>query len=225
MMEEPFALGARLSACAGMVREGRALADIGTDHAYLPIWLVRTGKIPRAFASDINEEPIQLAKEHIRRYEIADKITTFTADGMEKIPPDEVDDIVIAGMGGDNIAGILEGAPWLLSPRYRLILQPMSKAERLRAYLYSRQFFVLEEKPICEANRIYTVICAEYIPEPFHYSDFDIYAGRLDKKNPYAAALLQRQAGILRDMADGCAARHDDEGEKHFRTLAGQLLR
>lgn len=225
MMEEPFALGARLSACAAFVREGRVLADIGTDHAYLPIWLVRTGKIPRAFASDINEEPIQLAKEHIRRYEIDDKITAFTADGMAKIPPDEVDDIVIAGMGGDNIAGILEGAPWLLSPRYHLILQPMSKAERLRAYLYAHQFVILEEKPVCEANRIYTVICAEYTPEPFHYSDFDIYAGRLDKKNPCAAALLQRQAGILRDMADGCAVRHDDKGEKHFRALAEQLLR
>ncbi|MBQ5545864.1 MAG: SAM-dependent methyltransferase [Clostridia bacterium] len=218
-----FSLGARLAACADMVREGKVPADIGTDHAYLPIWLVQSGKVPRAYASDIHEEPIQSAKFNIKRYGLSDKIITFTADGLAKIPPDDVDDIIIAGMGGDAIAAILAQADWIRDEKYRLILQPMSHAERLREYLYRHGFTMIDEKPVCEANRIYTVIHATYSTNAKPFTEFDFYAGRLGPDNPLSVRLLEKQADILEAVADGMAAQQLPEQEAHWRSMSAQL--
>lgn len=223
-VERQLELGERLATCAEFVREGKISADIGTDHAYLPVYLVQKGIVPAAYASDINEEPVNSARKSIARYGLDEKIIAFTGDGLEKIPPDEVDDIIIAGMGGDNIAAILGEAEWLKNPRYRLILQPMSRASRLREFLFREGFAILSEKAICEADRIYTVICAEYSEISVEYAEYDIYAGRLDAADPNAAALLRKQAGILRSMAEGCAARGDTAGQEKYRRLAERLI-
>lgn len=224
MNETVFSLGARLEACAAFVREGSVLADIGTDHAYLPIWLTLKGKIQRAYASDINEEPIQSAIGNIEKYHLSDKIFTFTADGLTKIPHMEVDDIVIAGMGGDNIAEILHAADWVKNPRYRLVLQPMSRAERLREYLYRNSFDIITEKAMCEANRIYTVICAEYSEKPLHFDEFHFYVGRLGNDNEYSIKLIEKQAAILQDIANGMAVKGNIERERYYKALSEQLL-
>lgn len=224
MNERMFSLGTRLETCAGFVREGKIVADIGTDHAYLPIWLTATGKISRAYASDINEEPIKVAEENIAKHNLCDKITTFTGAGLEKIPQNDVDDIVIAGMGGDNIVGILNAAKWLKNGRYRLILQPMSKAEKLREYLYRSNFNIIEEKTACEANRIYTVICAEYSEDPLDFSEFDFYAGGLDNTDANARKLLRKQAAILLAEAEGRAKCGDLEGELLLKKLSNELI-
>lgn len=223
MEQKSFTLGARLEACAALVRRGKIPADIGTDHAYLPIWLVEHGAVPRAFASDINEEPIQSARRNISVHGLNEKITTFTANGLEKVPQNEVDDVIIAGMGGDNIAAILNGANWLKNPRYRLILQPMSRASRLREYLMRNGFGILTETAVCEAGRVYTVICAEYSGQGVSYSEFDIYAGKLDNSDPNASVLLMKQAAILRSAADGRSAQGDMEASEHYMQLAEQL--
>ena len=222
--EMTFELGARLDACADFVRRGKIPADIGTDHAYLPIWLVQTGKVPMAYASDINEEPIRSAKNNIESHRLDEKIITFTANGLEKIPCDNVDDIIIAGMGGDNIAAILDGGKWLKNARYRLILQPMSRTARLREYLFKNGFVIIDEKAVCEAGRIYTVICAAFSETNVLYDEFDLYAGRLDSSDPNAAELMKKQAGILLSMAEGCAAKKDYSGQAHYIMLAEKLI-
>ena len=225
--EKTIALGARLETCAGFVREGKIPADVGTDHAYLPIWLVQTGKVPEAYATDINEDPIKTARCNIASRGLSEKIKAFTTDGLEKIPYNEVDDIIIAGMGGDNIAAILSGAEWLKDKRYRLILQPMTRASRLREYLFSNGFDIISEKAVREAGKIYTVICAEYSGESWqrqdHADDYLIYAGCLDSSDANAAALLKKQAGILRSMSDGCAAKGDISGQRHYAELASRI--
>ena len=217
-------LGARLEACASFVRAGRIPADIGTDHAYLPIWLVSSGKHPRAYASDINEEPVRLATANIARYGLTDKIITLIANGLEKIPPDDVDDIIIAGMGGDNTAEIIAAAEWLRAPRYRLILQPMSHTERLREYLYTHGFTILSERPVCEAKRVYTVISAEFPANSAPFTELDFYIGRLPRDNPYGRALLEKQAGILLATADGMTVKGDQKAAAHWRGLAEQIM-
>ena len=222
--EKKFELGARLEACAGFVRQGKIPADIGTDHAYLPIYLVREGIVPMAYASDINEEPIISARNNIQKHGLTEKIINFTCDGLKKIPPDKVDDIIIAGMGGDNIATILNGADWLKNAGYRLILQPMSRASRLREYLFTNRFEITEEIAVCEAGRIYTVVCAQYSEQEIAYEDYDIYAGCLDCSDPNAAALMRKQAGILLSVAEGCAAKRDYSGQAHYIRLAERLL-
>lgn len=224
MPEKLFSLGARLEACTEFVRKGKIVADIGTDHAYLPIWLVATGKTPYAYASDINEEPIKLACANINKYHLSDKIIAFTGDGLKKIPQDNVDDIIIAGMGGDNIIGILSEAKWIKNPRYRLILQPMSKIEKLREYLFLNKFSIIEEKAVCEVNRIYTSICVEYRRNPIEYKELDFYIGRLSNSDEYSIKLLERQAKILTSEANGAAKSGNIETEKKLRKIVNGIL-
>lgn len=224
MNERMFSLGARLETCAAFVREGSVVADIGTDHAYLPIWLTVMGKVSHVYASDINEEPIKVAKENIAKYSLCDKVITFTGIGLEKIPPNDVDDIVIAGMGGDNIVGILDAAKWLKSRRYRLILQPMSKAEKLREYLYRNNFEIVNEKAVCEANRIYTIICTEYSNTAIDFSEFNFYAGCLSNDNEISRSLLKKQASVLLSEAAGHAKCGDFKSEQRLKKIAGELM-
>lgn len=223
MEQTLFSLGTRLETCASFVRKGKIPADIGTDHAYLPIWLVANHIVPMAFASDINEKPIRLAEKNIERFGYTDKVKTFTANGLEKIPSDKVDDIIIAGMGGDNIAAILSGVNWLSDPRYRLILQPMTRASVLRKYLFENGFEILQEKALCESKKLYTVICAQYSTKHHSYSDFDIYAGKLDSTDEKAASLLLKQAAILRSAAEGSATSGNLEQSKKYEALANEL--
>jgi Predicted SAM-dependent methyltransferase len=223
MNHKPIYPGARLEACASFARKGKVAADIGTDHAYLPIWLIQNHISRRVYASDINEEPINVARKNIEEYALTEKIITFTGDGLEKVPREEVDDIIVAGMGGDNIASIIDGAKWLCNRRYRLILQPMSHTERLREYLYSHGFLILTEKAVCESRRLYTVICAEFSGEEFSFDEYDIYAGRLTGTDPDSAAILKKQAGILRAEAEGMARKGNKTEEERLRSLSERL--
>ena len=110
-LDKLFSLDGRLSVCASLVRNGARLADVGTDHAYLPIWLAKNGKIISAVASDNRKKPLAAGMENIERYGCSEIVSTRLCAGLDDISPDEADDIVIAGMGGEMIAGILENAP------------------------------------------------------------------------------------------------------------------
>ena len=129
-----FRLDPRLELCASFVREGCRLADIGTDHAYLPVWLLKKEKISYAIAADIHLGPLRRAEKNIRKYHVEEKVSIRLSDGLETVFPIEVDDIVIAGMGGETIAKIIAEAPWLKDEKKHLILQPMTSAEDLRRY-------------------------------------------------------------------------------------------
>lgn len=156
-----FQLDRRLQTCASMVRENQVLADIGTDHAYLPIWLVKKGVIQKAIAADINMGPLQKAAFNIRRYNVGKQVDARLSDGLELIFPNEADDIVIAGMGGELIADIIEKAPWLKDVQKHLILQPMTSAPELRTYLTEHGFAVKQEQAVQDGDHIYTVMRAE----------------------------------------------------------------
>lgn len=133
-----FRLGNRLALCASMVREGTKLADVGTDHAYLPIWLARKGRVSSAIAADVKPLPLRSAEQNIRRYYVEEQVTTRLSDGLRALSPDEADDIVLAGMGGELIIRLIGEAPWLKAGDKRLILQPMTSAEELRRFLERR---------------------------------------------------------------------------------------
>ncbi len=157
-------LDARLALAASFVREGAIVADVGTDHAYLPIWLILAGICPRAVASDINEGPLHSAREHAAKYGVDDRILFALADGVASIDlaAAGVTDILICGMGGEMIAGILDAAPYTRKAGVRCILQPMSSVEDLRAYL-ARAGYVIEDEKLAEAaGRIYTCLSVSY---------------------------------------------------------------
>lgn len=155
-------LSPRLKAAADMVRCGKKIADIGTDHAHLPIFLVEGGICACAVASDVRPGPIANAKVNVEAAGLEDKIQLRLASGLDKVSPDEADDIIIAGMGGILIAQLLEKAEWLKSSEKHLVLQPQSHAEVLREFLIKNGFYI-EKEVVCEdAGRQYCVISAYY---------------------------------------------------------------
>ena len=111
-MGKHLELTPRLRQIAAWVRQGAHLADVGTDHAYLPVWLTLQGRVASAIASDLRRGPLDRAQETGRRYGVGDRITFRLGNGLAAVAPEECDTIVIAGMGGENIAQILAGAPW-----------------------------------------------------------------------------------------------------------------
>ncbi len=155
-------LDTRLRLAADLVREGSRVADIGTDHAHLPVTLVQEGRCPSAIASDVRRGPVDNARRTVEQAGLTAAVSVRLGDGLHTVQPDEVEDIVIAGMGGETIAAILEEAPWVRDPRYRLILQPMTRAEKLRAFLFCGGFEILEERVTRCGRHWYTVLHAAY---------------------------------------------------------------
>ena len=165
----------RLMTAVPYVRRGRLLADIGTDHAYLPIYLCEQGRLTPvaaengevlcAVASDINRGPVERADQHIAAAGLTGSIRTVRTDGLNGLDAYDPADIVIFGMGGELIASILEAAPWVNREGRRLILQPMTHAEKLREYLLSAGFAIVGESLSREGERIYQTICAEPAPK------------------------------------------------------------
>ena len=115
-----FTLGARLETAAGFIPSGASVADIGTDHARLPIWLVKTGRCTHVTASDIADIPVQRARENVARWGVSDAVRVVQCAGFDAIAPDSFPHAVICGMGGDTITEILAAAPWIKDTRYTL---------------------------------------------------------------------------------------------------------
>ena len=167
----PIKLTPRLMTAVPYVRPGRLVADVGTDHAYLPIYLCEAGiltPVPAqngetlcAIASDINRGPVERADQHIAAAGLTHRIRTVRTDGLTGLEAYGPDDVIIFGMGGELIASILADAPWMATAGKRLILQPMTHAEKLRAYLLSAGYAIVGETLSREGDRIYQTICAE----------------------------------------------------------------
>lgn len=145
-----------------MVEECDSFLDIGTDHAYLPAFLIESGVAKRAIASDINPNPLMNAEKTLEGEELSDKIELRLSDGFEDIKPDEATEIAVAGMGGIVIAEMLEKTEWLRDAKYHLVLQPMTHFYDVRKALNGYGFEILEEKAVEEGKRVYLVISARY---------------------------------------------------------------
>ncbi len=178
-MRPLFTLNNRLALCAEMVRRGTRIADIGTDHAYLPVWLVRAGFASFALACDIKAEPLKAGELTIKKYHAEDLIETRLCDGLRGVKSDEVDDIIIAGMGGETIVHILSDAQWLKDKSKRLILQPMSKHELVISWLGENGFEIKEHRCTVAENKIYTAFCAEFTGSKKTPDEIFNYTGHL----------------------------------------------
>lgn len=178
-------LDGRLALAASFVRPGSVVCDVGTDHAYLPIWLIQSGICPSAVACDINEGPLKSAKEHAARFGCDDRITFCLTDGLRGVDLDGcgVGDIVICGMGGELIARIYGESSYTRRADVRGILQPMSSVEDLRASLAQDGFRIEDERLAEAAGRIYTCMSV-------------VYDGII--RNPTPAALVLGEAHIRR---------------------------
>ena len=156
-------LSSRLLACCGFVKPGDRVADVGCDHGYLSIHLLKNGIAASVIASDINEGPLQSALHNCAKYGVGDKITFFLSDGVRNIPRD-FDCMVCAGMGADTMMSILGAAPWLKDPKYRLILQCQSKRPELRRWLYDAGYRIHRETLAKDGKFVYSVMEVVYDP-------------------------------------------------------------
>lgn len=167
----------RLKAILSMVEDGVGVIDVGTDHGFIPIALTENNYKGNIYASDINREPLQTAINNAKEAGIADRIIFLLCDGLEKCPPEKVDTIVIAGMGGDMICRILDYAEWTMDQRYKLILQPMTKQEVVRYWLSNNGFITESEELAVEGDTIYQIIAARF--DGFtKYNDAELFAGK-----------------------------------------------
>ena len=156
----------RLTAVADRLRPGRRLADIGSDHAYLPIFAVSRGSCPSAIATDVRPGPAACARRHIARAGLSDKIEVRLGDGLSVVGRAEAEDWVIAGMGGEQIAAILERSPFAFDTEQMWVFQPMSRPEALRQFLLTHGFSLGEDAVIPSGNRLYSLIRAQYTGAP-----------------------------------------------------------
>ncbi len=157
MAEKELRLQPRLQAIAGLVPTGARLADVGTDHGYLPVRLLLNGRIEHAVASDINEAPLRHARRTAEEYGTAAQMDFRLCAGLDAVAQDEADTVVIAGMGGETIIGILENAGWDWDG-VTLLLQPMTKAELLRRWLPEHGFRVAAEQLVRDKGVIYAIL-------------------------------------------------------------------
>ena len=156
-------LRARLSAVFDSVRRGSVAADVGTDHAHLPIALCLSDVCPRVIASDARDGPIASARENIERYGLSDRITVVKTDGLRGIERYAPDDVLISGMGGELIVRILSEAEFIRRHGKRLVLQPQTHPEEVRRYLAENGFrIVCERLALDDGDRLYQIVTAEY---------------------------------------------------------------
>lgn len=193
-MKQEKHLGERLCSAIPFLQTGEIVADIGTDHAYLPILLVKEKIACQAVACDIGKGPIERAREHIRLAGMEEKIETLQTDGLHGVERYSPTAILIFGMGGELIVKILSEAAWVRDPKIKLILQPMSHAEILRAWLRDHGFRITGES-VTKEKHFYQTICATFCGFGEDYTEAELLVGKADRQtNPelYRALIAQR---------------------------------
>ncbi len=158
MKTRELKLSKRLQAVAAMVTEGSVVCDVGCDHGFVPVCLVKSGISPKVIAMDINEGPLQAAREHIGEYLLADYIETRLSDGLEALRPGEADTVICAGMGGRLVIRILEEGKGKLAGVRELILQPQSELRKVREYVREQGYVTADENMILEDGKYYPMM-------------------------------------------------------------------
>ena len=166
----------RLELISALIPSGVGFADVGTDHGYLPVYMARHGYEGNIIASDLRSDPLSCAVTSAREAQVEERIRFVLCDGLDGTAPDEVDTIVVAGMGGDTICGILDRAEWCMDERYLLILQPMTKAEILRYWLVNNGFAIEQEHLLRDAGETYQLFTARFGGET-RLCDAELFAG------------------------------------------------
>lgn len=216
-------LSSRLAACCEFVKPGARVADIGCDHGYLGIHLLRNGIAHSVYAADVNEGPLQSAVANARKFGVENKMTFYLSDGVQNVPRD-FDTLVCAGMGADTMISILEAAPWLRSDKYRLILQCQSRRPELRKYLYANGFSILSESLAKDGKFIYPVMEVIYRPVPaLTEGGYHLSPALLAGKSPLLPEFYDRVVDGLKTTVIGLS-RSGGKKFDHYQAVLTELL-
>lgn len=204
-------IGARLEAVGSLVLPNSILADIGTDHAYLPVYLLQEGKITSAIAGDIAQGPCKAAENTVAMYNMKDKVQVRLGSGLSVLTSNEVNCISIAGMGGSTMVEILSADMGIANSAKRLILQPQTGAAGLRKWLLANGWELVDEELVWENKRLYEIIAAEKVQAPkraYSAAELEIGPRLLDKqhlllKDQFAKQLdtYNKQLGFMEKSA------------------------
>lgn len=208
----------RLQAVANMVEKGVSVADIGTDHAYVPLYLVQNDLVSRAICSDVKEGPCKIARENIREQGLQNIIEVRCGSGLSVLRPYEVNTAVIAGMGGELIASILSDDSSIAKSIRKFVLQPMTALDELRLYLYQNGYHIENEVLAKEKNKYYVIMDvihqAVKVPEPEY-----LYIGKklIENHDPLLEGYLLHKIDLYESALKGMqlSSRKLEEKEKY----------
>ena len=194
----------RLQLIASFVKNGIGVADVGTDHGYIPVMLVKRGYKGNIIATDINEGPLNKAKQSLIEADCEEAVELILCNGLDGCESEKIDTIIVAGMGGDTITGILDRAEWCAREDIKLILQPVTKPEILRYWLVNNDFRITNEAQAEENGTVYQIICA--VPgRDCRYKDSELFIGRYDliKGSTYYEQMLDKHIIRFSSAAEG----------------------
>lgn len=222
-------LDKRLSAVASLVRQGYVIADIGSDHAHLAVYLVSAGICPRVIATDVREGPLQSAARTVEACGLSDRIALRRTNGLEGLADEGLSGAVVAGMGGELIADILAASPWVREQGLRLVLQPMKDEHILRRRLYAMGYAIECEHAVDapELYRVYAVMRVLPAP-PKVIGEAFAWVGKMPQGGGDAADYVRHQIKRLRTIASGLSRSADQakrESAAPYVMLADQIER
>ena len=213
-------LSKRLQAVADMITAGNITADIGTDHAYIPIYLIENNIVPKAFAMDINKGPLDIAAAHVDSYGFNDRITLRLSDGLNALGENEAESVVIAGMGGALEIKILSSNMNVVNSLKELVLQPQSELKKFREFLINEGFYIEDENMVLDEGKYYPMI--KVIPPSAdrkndNWSDVELYYGKylLESKNKTLKEFILKELSVKEEILN--KLRNDDSIRHHDR--------
>lgn len=194
-------LSKRLQSVANLVSVGLTVADVGTDHGYIPIHLLETGKCPKAFAMDVNRGPLLRAQKHIAEHGLGEQIETRLSDGVKGLQVGECDAVVIAGMGGALTVKILDEGKDVFKNLKEFILQPQSELSKVREYLYEQGYCVVAEDMVQEDGKFYPMMKV-INDESDTYNAIEFRYGKclLSKKHPVLRVFLEKEKNTKKNI-------------------------
>lgn len=222
-----ISLKGRLLRVASMVDACRTAADIGTDHAYIPVYLIQSGICEKVIATDINQGPLQKAKANVEKYNLSEKIELRLGDGIKPLREGECDTFIIAGLGGVLISEILNDSLGTVKKAKSIVIQPLYTEGVLREYLLGSGFRIETEALVRDEGRIYVVIKAAYdgIIRQDDILYYHIGRALFDNKDPLLKEYLEWRIRIQTEVVNGMSKSEliDEDACRKERTLLERM--
>ncbi|WP_024346490.1 tRNA (adenine(22)-N(1))-methyltransferase [Lacrimispora indolis] len=220
-------LSRRLETIASFVPEGSRVADIGTDHGYIPIHLVQEGKAKHAIAMDVREGPLLRARAHIQEAGLQNYVEVRLSDGLLKLEQNEADCVVIAGMGGELMIHILEGGRDLWESISCWVLSPHSELDKVRRFLEEEAFFIWRETMIKEEGKYYSVMGVSRKPGAAAADGREFFyrygRGLLESKDPVLKEYLIKEEEQLEQIMSGLSVSETESARRRMEELKLEL--
>lgn len=218
-------LSKRLQAVADLVSEGQIVADVGTDHGYIPIYLLETKKCEKAIAMDINKGPLLRAKEHIAEHGLNQKIQVKLSDGVKALSAGECDCVVVAGMGGALAVKIMEEGREIFRSLREFVLQPQSELAKVRQYLWENEYCVIAEDMVLEDGKFYPMMKVKS-GSSNPYTQVELRYGRelLMQKHPILKIFLEKEMQTKEMIRGNLESESGEHIENRKRELQEELL-